>query len=383
MEADSREVNLKFRYVKKNKLLVIVPDLPPNVNGVGDYGFILGSGLGKLNEKVDVQFLIAGNLNFKSRVIDGFLVHTIEKHSAICLFEKLIDLEFYQIHLHFVGYAYEKRGIPFWLYFGIRKWKLRTYGKLIVTFHELYATSIKPWTSSFWNQYFQKWLCKKLFVYSDVSVTSRNSYRQQLIRFSSSKQVISIPVFSNFCETEMRVPLCKRNRNLVVLGSAANRNALYHTHLDEIINLCQILNLDCIIDIGPPVNNKLDLPPIINCLGILTPEEVRKVLMKSFAGVVGSSSERYLAKSGVFASLAAFGVIPIVLNVESAESSIESEIDGLFRKVNYLCINDVENIDTELISKSAFEWYSDHTINSQIKMYESIVLSSIEFAGND
>ena len=95
-----------------NKVHIIVPDLPPNINGVGDYGYILGSQLSKVNNYLNVEFIVLGNHDFAATLIDGFVTHVLKKHDSESLANLLFEIKCKYLHLHYVGYAYDKRGIP-------------------------------------------------------------------------------------------------------------------------------------------------------------------------------------------------------------------------------------------------------------------------------
>src|SRR5262249_35920219 len=82
--------------------------------------------------------------------------------------------------LHFSGYGYHKRGVPFWLVQGLRIWS-RSAGRvpLLAIFHELYATG-RPWHSAFWLCPLQKQIARNILNLSSAAITPTDLYRKRL-----------------------------------------------------------------------------------------------------------------------------------------------------------------------------------------------------------
>lgn len=347
-------------------MLVIIPDLPPNTNGLGDYAFLLANQLKKNGRTLNIEFLVAGNSNYLFDEFDGFKVYTLTEKKSSVLYSLLQYLDPKLIHLHYVGYGYEKKGAPLWLYFGLLKWKQKKCNILITTFHELFATSKILWTSSFWNQWLQKWICKKIFLLSKYVVTSRESFRNVLFKFSPFIDIYVFPVFSNFGELKEYKNLELRDTRLIVLGSRENRSYLFKKHQNQLNIICQKYSIDGIIDIGPQFGNLPLLNVPVIQLGILNPNDISDLLKINTFGLIAGHSSDFFAKSGIFAAYAAHGNIVFALNANL--SKIE---DGIIVNHHFVTINSAD-INYNLISKTIYEWYNNHNLKKQSDAYSDI-----------
>lgn len=82
--------------------------------------------------------------------------------------------------LHYVGYAYQKRGMPWWLPGALRAWKKRSGAKIYVMFHELYAQG-SPRGSAFWLQPLGHSIVVQLAQLADCWVTSNQDAAERLV----------------------------------------------------------------------------------------------------------------------------------------------------------------------------------------------------------
>jgi hypothetical protein len=343
-----------------------VPDLPPNINGLGHYAYILSSQIKLDNPTIKIEFIVAGNPFYQFKDISGYKVHVLERQNSKSLYEILERVNSKFIHLHYVGYGYAKRGVPFWLYSGLLKWRQKDGTLLFSTFHELYAISKVPWSSSFWNQLFQKYICKKIYLISNFVITSRESFKKVLLDFNPYINISVLPVFSNFGEMNNFHNMESREKGLVVLGSKETRFNVYIKFQKELNIICQNYAINNIIDIGPKLDKlpKLNVPIIE--LGILDPNQISNLLSKNSFGIIAGHSSDFYAKSGIFAAYAAHGIIVFALKANL--SKIE---DGLIVNQHFVTINSV-NINYDLISKNVYEWYNNHNLNKQCVVYSKI-----------
>jgi hypothetical protein len=101
--------------------------------------------------------------------------------------------------LHYVNYGYQKRGLPFWLVPILCRVR-KTFGaRLVVIFHELFATG-PPWKSEFWLQPLQKKIARDVARLSNARLVSSESMRQMLEGFVSGLDTVVHPVPSAFGE---------------------------------------------------------------------------------------------------------------------------------------------------------------------------------------
>jgi hypothetical protein len=347
-------------------MLVIVPDFPPNLNGIGDYAYLLAKELRQKNRYLKIEFLVAGKNNYPITEYDSFKIYNLEEKNANSLYDLLKILNPNLIHLHYVGYGYNKRGIPFWLYLGLTNWKRIEGNILVTTFHELYANSKIPWTSSFWNQLLQKYICKKIYLISNSVFTSNESFKNVLVNFNPFIDVSVFPVFSNFGEINNINTVESRKKGLIVLGSIDTRFIVYKKFQKELNIISQNFAITQIIDIGPKFDKlpKLNVPIIE--LGVLDPNQISTLLSKNSFGIIAGHSSDFFAKSGVFSAYAAHGIVVFALNVNF--SKIE---DGLNVNHHFITINSVD-INYNLISNTVYKWYNNHTLQKQCVAYSNI-----------
>ena len=344
-------------------LFVLVPDLPPNINGLGHYAYILSNQLKLDHPSIKIEFIVAGNPFYEFKDFSGFKVHVLEKQNSKSLYEILERVNSRVIHLHYVGYGYAKRGVPFWLYHGLHKWSQKDENLLFTTFHELYASSNFLFTSSFWNQFLQKYICKNIYLISNCVITSRESFKKVLLDFDPYINISVLPVFSNFGEMKHFNNIESKEKGLIVLGSKETRFNVYIKFQKELNIICQNYAINNIIDIGPKFDKlpKLNVPIIE--LGILEPDQISNLLSKNLFGIIAGHSSECFAKSGIFAAYAAHGIIVFALNANL--SKIE---DGLIVNQHFVTINSV-NINYNFISQSIYEWYNNHNLKKQSIAY--------------
>src|SRR4051812_20716814 len=104
-----------------NKVYIIVPRLPPSIDGLGDYGLKLATEL-KHIYGLESVFIVADPNWEKSEKIPFEAFKLDNRHSSNLL-SLLPDEDGSKVLLHYVGYGYAKRGCPFWLVQALKDWK--------------------------------------------------------------------------------------------------------------------------------------------------------------------------------------------------------------------------------------------------------------------
>jgi hypothetical protein len=172
----------------------IIPSPPGPRDGVGDYARTLARRL-RESHRIDSTFVTGAP--YAGEVLpDGFTV--LSPWRAVI--SKLNTFDEAPIILHYVNYAYERRGVPLWLPRTLHETKARR--RLLTIFHELYAAgSFRQ--SAFWLGPLQMRIARLAAEMSDVALVSSDFYRQQLHRFSPTTPIVSHPVFSNFGEPDL------------------------------------------------------------------------------------------------------------------------------------------------------------------------------------
>jgi hypothetical protein len=365
-----------------NKIIQIVPRLPPAIDGVGDYALNLAHQLRK-DFRVQTHFIV-GNPTWTGELeLDGFLISHVTNNSANILFKFLEDRSC-PIILHYVGYGYAKRGCPVWLVEALETWKQEHENfQLVTMFHEICASG-PIWASSFWLSGLQQNLAKRLALVSDRLITSKQLYAQILEKLSGGKhcQIPALPVFSNIGEPKEVPQLQHRTQNLVIFGSPATRRRAYGQSQEAIGKACHFFHIEKILDIGSPLEespNQIGVTPI-TALGELPPQEISKILIESFAGFIHYASD-FLGKSTIFAAYCAHGNLVI----QSGSPVKETCGDGIEEGKHYLnpqnlrilnrnsSLEDSEPFPLQTIVSNAHEWYQNHSLQKQSQLFYNLL----------
>lgn len=355
----------------------IVPRLPPSIDGVGDYALNLARQLRK-DFNIQTHFIVGNPTWIGASEIEGFPVSQVKDSNSNQLTSLLSGDRPYPVLLHYVGYGYAQRGCPIWLVDGLHRWKsLHPQRSLVTMFHEIYASSNLPWTSTFWLSPLQKNLVARLAKLSDRCITSKQLYADMIVQLSQGKhkQVPALPVFSNIGEPEKPpLDLCQRQQQLVVFGGIANRARVYRDCQAILEYVCCSLNIQKILDIGTSTGitpTFIGKVPILE-LGEQPADKISSILADSIAGFFDYNPE-YLGKSGVFAAYCAHGLLPI-----GAKGS-KSIIDGIESGRHYWAPNLNNNeltdeFDIQAITSQANLWYQSHDLLSHINLFVSQLL---------
>ena len=354
-------------------VISIVPRLPPAIDGVGDYALNLAR---QLRQDFNIQtHFVVGNPTWQgASEIDGFKVSQISDSSANNLVELLNGDRASPVLLHYVGYGYAQRGCPVWLINALEQWKSQnSEAHLITMFHEIYASSNRPWTSSFWLSSLQKNLAARLAGVSDRCITSGQLYVEIITQISKGKhsQVPFLPVFSNVGEPDQVSPLSERQKQLVIFGGVANRIRVYQESQADLDQVCQTLGIQEILDLGTPTgqtSQSIGSVPILE-LGQLPAEKISEIMSNAIAGFINYNPD-FLSKSGVFAAYCAHGLLPI-----STKSS-RSDTDGIESGKHYWFPSKSELKDAKIleeIANNANCWYSCHSLSVQSKVFSQVL----------
>jgi len=341
------------------EIIQIVPQLPPVINGLGDYAFNLACQL-RQDFGIDTQFIVCNSKWEGNYELDGFKIRYLKNELANELAKMLNDHSI--VLIHYSGYGYSKKGIPYWLFKGLNYWKYNNSShKLVTSFHEVYATS-SPLKSAFWLSYIQKYIASKIAQISDFCYLSLGSHIKWLMKYSSCP-ILTLPVFSNVGELKENKLFSERKKQLVVFGTYGRRLPVYQKSKHLVDKVAKELGIYEIIDIGKilpaEVTNAIKLP--VNVMGEKSYTEIHTILSNSIAGVIDYPSS-ILAKSGIFAAYCAHSMLPIVVGSKPNEK----EIDCLKSNINY-CIPQEDFTPMRLniaqdIADNAYSWYQNHNL---------------------
>jgi len=376
------------------QIISIAPRLVPAIDGVGDYALNLARQL-RQDFAINTHFIV-GDPNWSGEaVIEGFLVSQVETRSTEAFLSLLQTAQTPSIILlHYVPHGYAKKACPFWLLSALENWKhSNSHRKLITMFHELYAFGLPiintgvqlersgiriVANSDFWLAPVQKSLTSRLACLSDRCLTSRQGYADVLLRLSGNKQksisILSIP--SNIGEPEEILPLAMRHRQLVIMGQQKNRLRVYQKAQTELKQICDTLEIERIVDIGPSIDLKqhsINGVPIVE-LGRQPAAKISEILSSSIAGFL-SYNPSFLAKSGIFAAYCSHGVLPI--NYRGNNSSVDGLIAGKhywFPSRQSAVLDSLEDFQT--IANHAFKWYESHNLSIHAKVFVEQIAAS-------
>ncbi|MCC5637247.1 glycosyltransferase family 1 protein [Nostoc sp. CHAB 5844] len=355
-------------------IIQIVPQMHPATSGVGDYAIALAR---QLHQDFGIiTSFIVGDPNWNGATeVEYFPIRKVGNRSPKALISALEEIadSSISIVIHYVGYGYATRGCPFWLVDGLRQWQTRESKAILVTmFHELYAAGYSIWSSAFWTEPLQKYLIARLVSISDRVITNKPEYGKILKELCPGKNqhIPILPVFSNVGEPETILPLAERKQRLVVFGGAGNRFNVYQQSISALKRVCRELNIQEIIDIGPPINQSI---PKINDLTVVElgqqpAEKVSEILQNSWVGFFYYPLD-FLTRSTIFAAYCAHGVIP----VGTSYYAWGKEQDGLEENKHYWIVdnqNDRLSLSMgTIIAKNAYKWYQEHNLVTQAKCF--------------
>jgi len=345
----------------------VVPRLPPAIDGVGDYALNLARQLRK-DFNIQTHFIV-GNPTWSGKSeIEGFSVDRVIDSDAEQLTNLLSGDRPYPVLLHYVGYGYAKRGCPIWLVDGLQRWKsLYPQRSLTTMFHELYASSNLPWTSTFWLSPLQKNLVARLAKLSDRCITSMQSYARSLQNLVPTRnlEVSSLPVFSNIGELDYVSPLLERTRRLVTFGHKNSRIQIYGDYLTDLQEICESLDIEEIYDVGNPtglVLSHIGNIPVIE-KGITESSEISNILKDSIVGFLKFPPPAHLGKSTIFAAYCSHGLIPCMVSAST------TSIDGLEVDKHYFSTSNTNSRlslkSAQEIANNAYNWYELHNLSHQ------------------
>lgn len=352
-------------------ILSIVPRLPPAIDGVGDYAWLLSKKLAERHQ-ISTKFITCDPLAeplYKSIDFDPQDPSQIElpERSTDALLSTLNQFDNIDtLLLHYVGYGYAKRGCPLWLLKALTKWrKGRSSRQLVIMFHEVYASSYLPWSSQFWTSPIQQKIARDLINLSDRLITSNQIFADAIGKLSSKHdgKILILPILSTIGECSVPIPLKQRNPWLVTFGNSGFRRSIYTNSLEQVATVCQQLEIEEIYDIG---HNSADIvrqiPGVkVNSMGILPATEISQIFQMAQVGFINYPIP-YIAKSTIFAAYASHQICSVF-----DRHNLGNNQDGIRLNQHYLSGGDVGasmNLDlAQSIANNAYQWYNLHNLD--------------------
>ena len=252
--------------------------------------------------------------------------------------------------VHYVGYAYQARGCPFWLIESLRRLRSLRDFRMISVFHELYASG-PPWTSTFYVAHLQRLLFRALVSLSDNVATSTRVYMRVLEQ--QGKNPSTHPVISNVGEPVNPSELKQRANRAVVFGLPHSRRRLFES--STLQSVLQKLSVDEVLEIGVPCSQR---PPNIagvrwfQC-GELSEKDVSESFLQSRFGLLNVFAEPPVQIWRV-CRYSAHRMVPVLL------SHPDSPVEELKPHVHYLDSFDMDSVETtplQRIADECWRWY--------------------------
>jgi hypothetical protein len=344
-------------------ILSIVPRLPPAIDGVGDYAWLLSQKLADRHQ-ISTQFITCDPI--ESAIEDPSQIQLSQRSAdaLLTILDKFDNID--TLLLQYVGYGYAKRGCPLWLLTALTKWrKARSSRRLVIMFHEVYASSKLPWSSQFWTAPIQKQIAQDLINLCDRVITNSQIFANTISKLSSRHdgKISILPIFSNVGECSAPIPLKERNPWLVTFGNSGFRKSIYTNSLERVTSICQQLGIEEIYDIG---HNSAEIvrqiPGVkVNPMGILPAPKISQIFSMAQVGFINYPIP-YIAKSGIFAAYASHQICSVF-----DLHNLGDNQDGIGLNEHYWAGGEVgASIDLELaqsIANNAYQWYDRHNLD--------------------
>jgi len=343
-------------------IIHVTPELPPTTGGISDFTVRLSRCFCELSKEEELEvILVRAGWKAGSEVKVPFPCVDLQgQESSSALAKTIVRLAGEAagpsvILLEYSGYGYAKRGAPRWLAQAIRQVTNKHF-PVVTFFHELYASTWKPWSSTFWLSFLQKRIARSIARHSRALITSHPSAAKQLSTVVQDQPPLSVQsIFSNVGEPSTRAQIRDRDRLAVVFGGKQEKSVLY-AQTDRLDTLFQRCDIDQLVDVGPVPNRIPNLSVPVDVQGIQPAEAVSQVLRRSRVGLAHRRLD-LMTKSGIVAAYLAHGVPPVIL---PRLCSFPSPL--LVEGEHFLTLTQASAsvVNWEHVSRSGFTWYQEH-----------------------
>ena len=216
-----------------NPVCHIVPAVPPEFNGLGDYARQLYRHwpepkpewhTAALRVPDDAAEAWPGSIPHRFGPSMGNLAGVLKETRAA------------QVALHYVGHGYHRRGLPLSLPGALSRWKRSTGGTVVTFFHELWAGG-RPTSLAYWTRPAAVWTVIRLMRLSDDWATSCHRYIRILRRLEKRPGVgRRIPIGANIeplapAELGPWPPAVGAKLRVIVFGTGRTRVRALQDHV--------------------------------------------------------------------------------------------------------------------------------------------------------
>lgn len=265
------------------KILFITNQLPPLVDGVGDYTYNIAKQFAEHNH--EVYIICKKNPKINTEVSTMTVLPIIDKwdfscHKPIIRFieEKKIDI----VSLQYVPHGFHPKGLPFPI-IKLTKEIKKSNTKLFTFFHEVSVEKEKGNIRRTLLSIVMQYISKKIIENSDYVATSIEYYRNMMLKLVPYKKNIPlIPIASNIPDTtlsekellDLRKEFVSRDETLISFFGIRN----IQSSIDAIVDLKNQGHRIKILLIGKTSSLPDNLPKDTFKTGILDIEELDKYL---------------------------------------------------------------------------------------------------------
>jgi hypothetical protein len=346
------------------RLIHITPELPPAVGGVADYTTILNQRLVEVSDgALEPVMVHAGKAPAETIEVDFPVADLSGAQSAAILANTIRELTDATdgrtvVLLEYSGYGYAARGAPMWLASGLKQVCGENGVPLLTMFHEISASSWKPWTSTFWLSPLQSWVARRIAQCSVGLMTTHPTGAETLRQFVDQDTPVDVcPVFSNVGEPEERPTFEVRAPQAVIFGGSRTKTALYDTHRDATETVLRNWDIDTVIDVGPSDAVAPDaLSMSVDIRGLQPAHTISKLLLGARIGLLHYPAA-YATKSGILAAYMAHGVVPVLVAPKPFGGRLEAGTHFASSSDNS---DDVDLSAGSNIGRVAIDWYDRH-----------------------
>jgi len=269
-----------------DEVVIVTPELPPAVGGVADYTQRL---IEAWPDKENLQVLVPRNA--MEELLPG-VGRVLVQYSA---------------------YGFDHHGYPRKLIRALIDWKIKTGGRLVVMFHEIW-TFWSVTNKNFFVQFLHRRAIKSLLKAADKVFTSTESQAEHLRALSSPNPIGVLPVGSNIRRNE-DVDLARMPGCAVIFGLQRARLRGLRKMRSSLSSLAAAGYITKIISIGAGSDsnlhdeersllNSLPLKEGFEQLGPRPEREISELLLAASFGIF-AHDELSLTKSGTFMAYAA------------------------------------------------------------------------------
>lgn len=367
------EVAVKFDRpeLTRTRVIQIIPRLPPLVCGVGDHARAIGNELSREHNFAVSYIGVAGAA--EAQPSDQLLLERPTKNS---LLDRLVSEDLppnSAIVLHFSGYGYQKNGLCLWLVKALELYRLeRPDVSLVTMFHELWANG-KLFSRAMIQRPIQKQIIRRLTAISSAVRTSRQEYGNWLTSNFRGHRMPPLnvqPVVSNFGELEEVPDWNDRKNQIVAFQPPPFGQVEGAEYWQTWQRVCELLP-----GIQTIVAGRYSSIPggaNIHIRGYVSAAAASEILRESRFALT-QYFDGYLAKSSLFAGLAAHGPLCVMPAVN------QSQEDGLFPGVHYAIAQDLEVLACpsrcQELQLALFEWYQSHGLAETAASYANAIVA--------